>query len=636
MDESILTKEGLSYNSPEFEKIAKDIQGNILKGHARDHVTLLFFTFNPENVNEAKTWLHTFGTTQLTTAAKQKEQAQLYHAKKEQTLFFGLYLSASCYNYLGLDPKKPNDFQLGKAMTDASVMADLEDPSVSKWEENWQKPIHGCVLMAYGDYNDDRTKLDLMAQSIKNDLDAIGYCFLQKGDSLKKENINIEHFGYADGISQPLFFVEQLDAKSPNSFSTWHPMALLNLALVPDNFNSFGSYWVFRKLEQNVKAFKENEAEIAKSQGLVGKAGDIVGARIVGRYENGMPIAVSEEDDAIKGVPIPPDEISQINNFNYPAGSRCPVHAHIRKVNKRTKDFPRIVRRGIPYDERLNKEDKLPTKGVGLLFQCFQSNIENQFEAIQKVANDDPKDLVIGCPEDNKYVKLKGGGYFFAPSRLFFESLNPIFSQRNLIENMKTPSEKGVMGNFPGAKSSIPVYYANMVSHLILDQLRKDIRKIVDDQLKVDVDTGTINQVIRILTSRNPDLIELQRKAAKINDWYETNHPEASTLLETNSLKEGGDFEFTPNAHHASEYPNHKPKPNGKVAGARLVQCLDGLCCASDQDSNSIYFVAPSSSTVDNAEIEHTSDDNQWHIYEADKGTSLSINIEGENYSFTA
>ncbi len=629
MDESILTKEGLSYDSSEFNDIAKDIQGNILKGHARDHVTLLFFTFDSGKVNEAKTWLHTFGTTDLTTAKKQKEQALKFRETNEQTFFFGLYLSASCYEYLGLDAIKPNDFLPGKAMTDPSVMADLEDPPVSEWEEDWQKPIHGCLLIAYGGYKDDRTKLDLMSLSLKKDLDAFGYSFIQKGDSLKNGKINIEHFGYADGISQPQFFVEELDALNPNNFSTWHPMALLNLALVPDNYNSFGSYWVFRKLQQNVQAFKENEAAIAKSQGLEGEESEIVGARIVGRFENGMPIAVSQEEDEIKGIVITETGASQINNFNYPAGSPCPVHAHIRKVNKRTKGFPRIVRRGIPYDERKDKkpENEEDTQ-VGLLFQCFQSNIENQFEAIQKTANEAPKDLIIGCPKDNKYVKLKGGGYFFAPSRLFFESLNPISSQRNLIADMK----KGIVGQITTNGKTSRVYYSSMVSLFIIKQLRNEIEEAVQTELDSNNRSGTRNQVIEILTSGKTELLTKLTKAHNLHEWYKSKHENAGVSLEDHNLQGGGDFDFIANEN------NEHGKNGDIVKGSTPIICADGICCASESDN--AYFMVESSTIPDTSdktaikEVTET-DDGLWHIYETKKNTPFTINIAGENYAFT-
>jgi deferrochelatase/peroxidase EfeB len=119
----------------------------------------------------------------------------------------------------------------------------------------------------------------------------------------------------------------------------------------------------------------------------------------------------------------------------------------------------RIVRRGITYDE-INRKGDLsfhPERGVGLLFLCFQSSIENQFEFIQNKwanNNDFPMpftgiDPLIGQGENRKdanggdgeqkwstiqrttcsqslegFVKMKGGEYFFAPSLTFIKSLS--------------------------------------------------------------------------------------------------------------------------------------------------------------------------------------------------------------------
>ncbi len=224
---------------------------------------------------------------------------------------------------------------------------------------------------------------------------------------------------------------------------------------------SFGSYVVFRKLEQNVRGFKEAEGNLAATLGLTGNDKERAGALVVGRFEDGTPVVLRETEGMLDPVP---------NNFSYaddPGGNRCPFHAHIRKVNPRGEGVDtkaaqtkrhtqlakershRIVRRGIPYGTRLKEPkdnpsiEELPTKDVGLLFMCFQSDIANQFEFLQKQANDrDPQrktglDPLIGQtaasadPQTwpptwgggyrkpfsfSAFVMLKGGEYFFAPS----------------------------------------------------------------------------------------------------------------------------------------------------------------------------------------------------------------------------
>jgi deferrochelatase/peroxidase EfeB len=220
-----------------------------------------------------------------------------------------------------------------------------------------------------------------------------------------------------------------------------------------------GSYLVFRKLEQRVRAFKEHEQELAKALGLTGEDTKRAGALIMGRFEDGTPVVLQRT--AGRAAPVP-------NDFDYdadPHGQKCPFLAHIRRVNPREKDIyktaPRIVRRGITYGKR-EKEPKdnpsleeLPSGGVGLLFMCYQKSIAEQFEYLQGRLANEPHfseeqagiDPIIGQPgkvgtppqrwpaqwgdprEKHKpfdfhgFVTLKGGEYFFAPSIYFLRHL---------------------------------------------------------------------------------------------------------------------------------------------------------------------------------------------------------------------
>jgi deferrochelatase/peroxidase EfeB len=114
------------------------------------------------------------------------------------------------------------------------------------------------------------------------------------GNAIRNANGDgLEHFGYVDGISQPLFFKDENERfkanATPSSRSTlaWDPFAPLKLVLVKDplvtTVDACGSYFVFRKLEQDVRAFKVAEQQIATALNFSGEERQRAGALVVGR-----------------------------------------------------------------------------------------------------------------------------------------------------------------------------------------------------------------------------------------------------------------------------------------------------------------------------------------------------------------
>ena len=183
-----------------------------------------------------------------------------------------------------------------------------------------------------------------------------------------------EHFGYADGFSQPAIEGSRFDdhpgAGAPAGNGDWRPIAAgefilgypdeqgaLPAAPPPDALGRNGSYVVYRKLRQDVAAFRRRLREAAA---LYPGGEELLAAKLVGRWRDGTPLDASPhaEDPALVA------DKSRNNAFDYgrdPDGLRCPVGSHIRRMNPRLSmpfdgklvNRHRLIRRGITYGDLL-------------------------------------------------------------------------------------------------------------------------------------------------------------------------------------------------------------------------------------------------------------------------------------------
>jgi Dyp-type peroxidase family len=469
-----LSQTGIDYKDTSTAEVLNNMQAHIIKHHGRTYAYHLFLKFNKDKDIELKKWiaehvapLVTSGLQQLKDAERYRESDKKIKAEKPVITFS---LSASGYRNLGLFDKMPENQAFSMGMKERKDF--LKDFDV--WEPEFEEDIDALIIVA----DEEESKIKLAIKEIcREEGEMFKVVYTQRGKILKNEfGIGLEHFGYADGISQPKYLAD--DIAKEGKRDQWSDIENLDILLVKDpgirDSACFGSYLVFRKLEQNVKGFKE--AEEAIGQGLKDASGkvnaELAGGYIVGRFEDGTEV-VNHDDE------IPIKHPKQLNNdFDYRddmRGLKCPYHAHIRLTNPRSDignklaHDTRITRRGIPYDD-IGRNDNLdfhPEKGVGLLFLCYQNDINKQFEVIQEhwanrgdLGHFDSvgQDGIIGQGRNNKsksvpaiwgqngpvcpinfgdFVKMKGGEYFFTPSIGFLSSINKKSDPSNTFLKIK-------------------------------------------------------------------------------------------------------------------------------------------------------------------------------------------------------
>src|SRR4051794_17407410 len=255
------------------------------------------------------------------------------------------------------------EFRAGMAAR-ADSLGDSGDSAPDRWEPGWLDPgVHVLVMIsAYSQAalaaHDRRIRAAAQAGGLSIVADQVGAALAG----------GAEHFGFADGFGQPAIEgsgVAATPGQGAPDGDGWRPIragefilgypdeqGAMPAAPVPDQFAVNGSYLVYRKLRQDVAAFRTQLAEAAGYPG----GEEQLAAKIVGRWRDRTPLALSPEqpDPALVGA----------NAFSYaddPDGLHCPVGAHVRRVNPR-ESLPfngalvnrhRLIRRGIPYGHPL-------------------------------------------------------------------------------------------------------------------------------------------------------------------------------------------------------------------------------------------------------------------------------------------
>ncbi len=453
-----------------------ELQPNILKGHARDHLTLLFLRFDDSGAARAFVRglvVAASGRPLMKSAKTHLEEIARFKATGAPgTAYVGLGLTAAGYDAIGVPAgQRPRDRAFRRGMQHAP----LGDPPPSTWEPHLRAGMHAVVVIADAT-RPSRDRALARVRALARASKAVAIIGEESGQGMRNANGEcVEHFGYVDGRSQPLFLKEDLSDEigRADGASVWDPGLGAGRAIVPDRGApvprlQFGSYLVFRKLEQNVRLFMRERAALARRLNLTGADRARAGAMVIGRFEDGTPLVLQRTAGMRSPVP---------NDFTYdsdPDGTKCPFFSHIRKVNPRgSGSFSEarerrhlMVRRAQTYGVRTDdvhdgKVSSKPAKGVGLLFMAFNASIAEQFEFVQQAWVNNPwfpvvgpsdappgPDLLAGqgarpritCPltwgtsQDHptatravpppaQVVAMKGGEYFFMPSLAFLRSV---------------------------------------------------------------------------------------------------------------------------------------------------------------------------------------------------------------------
>jgi deferrochelatase/peroxidase EfeB len=279
-------------HDPQFEPTLRNLQSNILKGHGRDHTVHIFLEFQGPAA-QVKAKFGALARRLVTSGLRQRDETDQFKQFGVPGGMFGnVLLTAKGYGKLGLNapalaaafPEPAGDFGVQSNFKEGMQAhgAELNDPAPASWDEGYRAgTIDAMLLLA----DDDRDFLPRQARLVLNDIDFARVLTVERGDTQpNKDNEGIKDFGYVAGRSQPIYFSTDLTGEGPTD--KWDPSEPLKRVLVPDRTvnpaDCFGSYLVFRKLEQDVLHFRLAEQDLADALSPVGADRPRAGAMAVG------------------------------------------------------------------------------------------------------------------------------------------------------------------------------------------------------------------------------------------------------------------------------------------------------------------------------------------------------------------
>ena len=250
------------------------------------------------------------------------------------------------------------EFRQGMAAR-AAELGDVGESSPANWEKPLGTPDVHVALAAL---SPDAARLEAVLERARKTYEELaGIEVIWRQDCYQLPTGRTS-FGFKDGIGQPSVEGSGIPGSNPGEA----PLKAGEIILgYPDETGSLppmptpevlgrnGTYVVFRKLHTRVAAYRRYLREKAATR----EEEALLGAKMVGRWQSGAPLALSpEQDDPELGA-----DPQRNNDFLYGddlRGFKCPAGAHARRANPRDAlehegsvdvRLHRMIRRGTSY-----------------------------------------------------------------------------------------------------------------------------------------------------------------------------------------------------------------------------------------------------------------------------------------------
>jgi Dyp-type peroxidase family len=344
----------------------------------------------------------------------------------------------------------PPEFREGMASR-AGILNDVGENAPASWEYPFGTADMHVALAIYSKDDQDLERVLEKARQSHHDLPDVTVVYRLKFSELPGGR---NPFGFKDGLHNP--HVEGSGARAhpgfgpsikAGEFVLGYPDELGETATGPEPevLRRNSTFVAFRKFHTRVAAFRTYLAEQATSS----EEQELLAAKMVGRWRSGAPLVLApEQDDAALGA-----DAERNNDFSYAEdlqGLKCPMSAHIRRVNPRdalrndlvATNLHHFLRRGTNYGEPL-PDGVLEDDGAdrGGVFLLIGAHPKRQFEFVQSqwitdgdfIAHGREQDPIMSNGEDEgvftipkrpvrrrlrglpQFVSVRGGEYLFMP-----------------------------------------------------------------------------------------------------------------------------------------------------------------------------------------------------------------------------